>query len=196
MNRELMRELDAHFRARYADSVRFARRFTKTREDAEDAVQEAALKVLRTTSEFRGDAKFQSWFFRVVVNAAFEHRRRIYGLTRLHREFVEVPVEYRDPKPAPDVQAMRACARERIAYLMQNLSDAEKPIFAAWFVKGMTAAEIARQLGITRANAKSHLHRSREYLVAEFTGEAPATGRAAACILKKKRQLKISKITT
>ncbi len=179
LNRALARELDALYKSRYRHCLNYARRFVKTREDAEDAVQEAALKILRTNSEWRGDARFETWFYRVLANAAFENRRRIYGLKKLNREFVEVPVDYRDPKPAPDVQAMRACARERISYLMQNLTDAEKPIFAAWFVKGMTAAEIARELRITRANAKSHLHRSREYLVAELRrhpGQRPRAG--------------------
>ena len=44
--------------------------------DAEDAAQEALLRCYRKLGQFRGDASFTTWFFRVVVSSALDLRRR------------------------------------------------------------------------------------------------------------------------
>lgn len=44
-------------------------------EDAEDAVQETFLRVLRTLSGFRGDASFRTWLSRVAVNLCLDRKR-------------------------------------------------------------------------------------------------------------------------
>ncbi|HET6496992.1 MAG TPA: RNA polymerase sigma factor [Thermoleophilia bacterium] len=44
--------------------------------DAEDAAQEALLRCYRRLGQFRGDASFTTWFFRVVVSSALDLRRR------------------------------------------------------------------------------------------------------------------------
>ena len=46
------------------------------RMDAEDAAQEALLRCYRRLGQFRGDATFTTWFFRVVVSSALDLRRR------------------------------------------------------------------------------------------------------------------------
>jgi len=51
-------------------------RFTGNTFDAEDLAQEVFLQVYRKISTFRGDAKFGSWLYRVVVNLVLMHFRR------------------------------------------------------------------------------------------------------------------------
>src|SRR5437879_6250999 len=42
--------------------------FTRNREDAEDAVQEALLKAFQNPAEFREDSQFSTWLIRITVN--------------------------------------------------------------------------------------------------------------------------------
>src|SRR5437899_1115923 len=44
--------------------------------DAEDAVQEAFLKIYRGVGEFRADASFSTWIYRILVNACYDLARK------------------------------------------------------------------------------------------------------------------------
>ena len=59
--------------------------------DAEDAAQEAFLRCLRKLPQFRGEARFSTWLFRLALTASVDYRRR----------------ERRRPEPAemPDIAA-------------------------------------------------------------------------------------------
>src|SRR5712692_5299975 len=66
--------------AAYGDRAsRLANRITGNAQDAEEAVQDAFLSVIRKIDSFRGDATFRSWVYRIVANAAYlccrRHRR-------------------------------------------------------------------------------------------------------------------------
>src|SRR5438445_13151952 len=65
----------------YGDrACRLATRITRNAQDAEEAVQDAFLSVIRKIDSFRGDATFGSWVYRIVANAAYlscrKRRRR------------------------------------------------------------------------------------------------------------------------
>src|SRR6185503_12242573 len=53
-----------------------ALRIVKDRDDAEDVVQEALLKVCRSLTRFEGRSAFSTWLHRIVVNAALDRLRR------------------------------------------------------------------------------------------------------------------------
>ena len=63
--------------ARYQGrAYRLAWSMVRDAEDARDLSQEAFLRVYRTAGSFRGDARFSTWFYRVLVNLCLDHRRR------------------------------------------------------------------------------------------------------------------------
>jgi RNA polymerase sigma-70 factor (ECF subfamily) len=49
-----------------------AMRIVRDRDEAEDVVQEALLKVCRSLSRFEGRSSFSTWLHRITVNAALE----------------------------------------------------------------------------------------------------------------------------
>ena len=63
---------------RHYDRVyRLAFRLTGLREDAEDLAQDICASLPKRLQSFRGQAKFSTWLYRVVLNAARDmHRRR------------------------------------------------------------------------------------------------------------------------
>ncbi len=54
--------------------------------DAEDATQEALLRVVTHLSQFRGQARFSSWAWRIAVNQCLDHRQKRYRLAVLTDE--------------------------------------------------------------------------------------------------------------
>src|SRR5438876_4030569 len=82
--------------AAYGDrACRLATRITGNPQDAEEAVQDAFLSLIRKIDTFRGDSAFGSWLYRIVANAAYQHCRRRGGrvadvsLDKLLRTFDE-----------------------------------------------------------------------------------------------------------
>src|SRR5919109_448610 len=57
-------------------AYRLAWSLLRDAEDARDLSQEAFLRVYRTAATFRGEAKFSTWFYRILVNLCLDHRRR------------------------------------------------------------------------------------------------------------------------
>lgn len=61
---------------RYDGLFRLAFRLTGTKTDAEDLTQDICASLPAKLANFRGDAKFSTWLYRVAVNAAHDRRRR------------------------------------------------------------------------------------------------------------------------
>ena len=53
-----------------------ALKIVRIREDAEEIVQDAFIKAYQKLSSFRKDAKFSTWLYRIVYNAAISHTRK------------------------------------------------------------------------------------------------------------------------
>jgi len=80
----------------YPRAFAIARRITWNAEDAADVVQEASLRAFRAIDRFRGEARFSTWYVRIVYNTAFREARRqvhdrhavekITGLVHVHGE--------------------------------------------------------------------------------------------------------------
>ena len=79
-------ELVCIVKERRAQLVRVAQRMTRSREDAEDVVQESVLKAFNGLSRFRGEARMDTWVRAIVVNTA-----RTW--LRSQRGHVQVPLE-------------------------------------------------------------------------------------------------------
>src|SRR5262245_44783270 len=58
------------------DVLRLAHRFLWHPEDAEDACQEALIRIVTGLGGFRGESRFRTWVYRITCNALLTTRRR------------------------------------------------------------------------------------------------------------------------
>jgi RNA polymerase sigma-70 factor (ECF subfamily) len=74
-------------------------------EEACDAVQEAFLSAFRAIRKFRGEAKFSSWLYGIVLNQARNRLRQLASRERHHSLSLDDPLEpgsgRLDPDPLP-----------------------------------------------------------------------------------------------
>ena len=154
-------ELVSRYRRR---ALRLASRITGDHEDAEDVVQDAFWTVVRKIHAFRGDSAFGSWFYRIVVNAAYQNRRR----RRATRDeaFLDdvVPGPVRDWPAANDDPALRAERRCALAAAMDELPAASRAVVVLREVEGRSTVEVAEALGLTAELVKGRAHRARLFL--------------------------------
>lgn len=140
-------------------------RLVGNREEAEDLVQEAFLRLHRALPEFRGDSRIGTWLYRTTTRLAIDHLRR----ERLRRRLfffrsdndapdpVELAVDTRD-NPGRKYQSKEAMRALRKA--LTRLSPRQQVIFALRHHEGLPLKEIAEHLGLETGTVKAHLHRA------------------------------------
>lgn len=159
-------ELDRLVLAQLPAALRFAIRLTGDRDDAEDLVQEALVKVAQNWMTFRGDATFATWFTRVLINVFRDRlRRRPEPVVRLDPEQVNL-VDMRADDPA-SVAATGELA-ERVAVEVSRLPPRQREVLVLATYEGYSLAAIAALLEINEQNVYATLSAARARLKARL----------------------------
>jgi len=146
---------------------RLARLTTHSREDAEDALQDAMLSAHRGAGAFRHDAAVGSWLHRIVVNACLDRLRR----TKAHPTS---PLEDVYPVADRTAQVETAIVVQRA---LMRLPVEQRAAVVAVAMQGYSVADTAALLGVAEGTVKSRCSRARVRL-AELLGYLGAAARA------------------
>ena len=133
--------------------------------DAEDAVQEAFLRVYRSLPEFRGQASLSTWTFRILVNACHD-----IGRLRQKRREDALPEDPSVERPAPlHDHPLRATLEKAIG----RLAPRQREVFLLFEVEGFKHGEIAEILQIPEGTSKATLFEARRELRSLIAPAAP-----------------------
>ena len=154
---------DELVRVTYADTYTLAYRLTGNEEDARDVVQEAYLRAYRGVRQFRGDAQFSTWLYRITANCASTHvgRRRRHQHEQLD---VDSPVIDTRPESDPQARADAAVTRSQLEAALAQLPPRLRAVVVLRDVYDLPHEAIAAELGISATAAKVRLHRARRRL--------------------------------
>ena len=166
---------------------RLALRMTGSEADAQEVLQEAFLNAYQKLPNFRGEAQFSSWLYRIAANSALMRLRR---KRRAPDSLTDQPLElqgprfsaegYLDPPPRSDWSQRadeKMMDRElgtAIDQAVARLPEDYRTVFLLKDVDGLSNEEIADALELTVPAVKSRLHRARLALrekLGEFFGE-------------------------
>ena len=147
---------------------RVARHAGNDHHRAEDLVQETYLRAYANFAGHRGPST-RAWLVTICLNLArSEGRRR-------SRRVVEAPLPEADAYPAggPGVvdQVLAGLDAERIARALARLPEEQRIAIVLMDLAGLTAAEVAVQLGCPRNTVLSRVHRGRRRLVTLLSRE-------------------------
>ena len=137
-------------------AMRVAQRVLNNAADADDIGQEAFMRVWKHASSFDpAAARFTTWFYRIVLNLAFDHARK-----PAHR-----PIEEAAEIPAVGTAAVdRLIEQEQQAMLTDALSmltDRQRAAIALFHMEGLSGKEAAQAMGLTEKAFESLLTRAR-----------------------------------
>jgi RNA polymerase sigma factor (sigma-70 family) len=143
---------------------RVARRITRHREDAQDAVQESFLSAYVHLEKFDERAKFSTWLTRIAINAALMKVRKNRASRIVGVEDAVDAVGLSDSVPNPEETYARAeqkaALRDAIAKLRPRLQN----VVELHDLREYSLHEIAEALGISVAAAKARLFHARAAL--------------------------------
>ena len=162
-------------------------------DEAEDAVQDAMIKVWRNLGRFEGRAAFTTWLHRIAVNAALDRLRRRGTVPprggRARRASITTPAERAVPETPERIYA-RAETAVVVRRAMAQLSETHGEALRLCDLEGESYATIAAVTDCPLGTVMSRLFHARRKLARELTetaterrrpGGAPRglTGRAA-----------------
>ena len=147
-------------------AVRLAFHYLRDAHDADEAVQDAFVKVFTHITTYREDLSFEVWFTRILVNACLDVRK-----ARSRRLRWVLPME----RPAgSDVPAVEPPAREQstedrlisrsrlreIAAAVDELPDRQRTVFILSHFAEQSTSEVSQALGLSEATVRVHLFRA------------------------------------
>jgi RNA polymerase sigma-70 factor (ECF subfamily) len=140
---------EAVYRAFEAPVYNLARRICRTKEDAEDVLQETFLEVFRSIGSFRGEGSLWGWVRSIAASKALMRlRRNKYRETDELQDDV-VPIRREDTALRMDLEAA-----------LERLNPVSRAVVWLHDVEGYTHEEIARLMDKTASFSKSQLARA------------------------------------
>ena len=133
--------------------------------EAEDAAQEAFLRVYNNLHRYDAARSFKTWLLSIASNHCIDRlRKRRMRLVSLDDEPTAAALALRSKDPLPEDSLMR---RERSASIQKLLQMLEPHyrlavVYRYWY--GYSYVEIADETGMTVSAVKSLLHRARRKL--------------------------------
>jgi len=145
-------------------------------EDARDVVQEAFLRAFRGLRNFRGDAKFSSWLYRITLNLCRDWIRRERRAPIAQMPEGVDPIEVADEKMSPTESVEDLVARQElsgaVARAMADLPDEQRTAILLKEYHGLTFQEIADQLDCPLSTVKTRLYQGLSVLRRELAKTA------------------------
>jgi RNA polymerase sigma-70 factor, ECF subfamily len=140
---------------------------------ADDLLQDAYYRVLRSGTTFESDDHRRHYLFRVAANLVRDHRRRP-AVTRQVTSACEM--DRLDERTTHGAE--RAAAKIDLERALSRLSTRERGLVRDAYVEGASHAELAVRHGLTRGSLRVLLHRARRKLHVLLGGGPDDTGRA------------------
>ncbi len=150
--------------AEYSTALyRVAFSVTRNAAEAEDAVQETFLRVLRHESHLGEIRDYRVWLVRIVWNIVLDRKRR--AKTRPEGEdLADHARALPSSDRAADASVISAQERDRILALIDRLPAREREALLLSAVEELTTAEIAAALRTTESSIRSRIFRARREL--------------------------------
>ena len=128
-------------------------------EDARDVTQEAFVRVFRSLHRFDFARNFYTWFYRIVMNLAIDHLRKLQTAKASNLDDFAQILEGDEDTTEP---ARRNETRELVWQVLERLDGKFKSVLVLRDIHGMSCREIAPILKVTHATVRWRLHRGRQ----------------------------------
>lgn len=136
----------------------YAHALLGNRPDAEDAVQQAALRAWHRIGQYDTARPFKGWWFAILRNCCFDVlRQRVAGKT-----------DSLDSIDPPDTRTTETTDWEQLEAGLRNLSSSHQEILRLRYYGGLSYAALAETLNIPKGTVMSRLHLARKALAEQL----------------------------
>lgn len=156
-------------------ATRIAYQYLRDAHDADEAVQDAFVKVFTHITTYREQFPFEVWFTRILVNGCLDLRK-----ARGRKLRWSVPLASGSDGVQHEPAANERTAEDRlvtgermrhVAAALVKLPDRQREVFTLCHVAEQTTQEVSKALGVSEATVRVHLFRAVRKLRRLLEGE-------------------------
>jgi RNA polymerase sigma-70 factor (ECF subfamily) len=145
----------ALFERHYPVIYQYAYRLCLRQPDAEDIAQDTFIKAARAMGDYRPEAPFANWLFRICTNTARDWQPKQSRRARIELSFLEFE---------PAVERYTCANRLRIEQALLGLEPAMREALVLVYYEGMNHAEAAQVLGCAETTVSWRIFRAKRQL--------------------------------
>lgn len=147
-------------------------RMVGSADDAAELTQEALLRAIQHSENFKGEAKFSTWLMRIAMNLCITHLRKskVRGSLSLDHTGPSGDGEASPPlkdlvsqnhEPSPDSRVQESEQLDRLARAVERLDPDLRGVILLRDLQGMEYQQVAEVLSVPVGTVKSRLFRAR-----------------------------------
>ena len=148
-------------------ALRIAYQYLRDASEADEAVQDAFVKVFAHISSYREAWPFEVWFTRILINGCLDRRK-----ARARRERWLVPSgDYggaedpwttvaAPPEASPEARLLARERRARLAAAIDRLDGRQRTVFMLCHYGDCTPREVSAMTGLNESTVRVHLFRA------------------------------------
>ncbi len=132
-------------------------------DDAAELTQEAFIRLFRVLPTFRGETRFTTWLYRLVVNLCYDElrqRKRRPTPTENGEESLDLVQETRSWSD-PEQEMTRSETQARVRFALEQLEEPYQLALILYYFEGLKYREIADVTGLPLNTVKSHIFRGK-----------------------------------
>ena len=141
-------------------------RFLGDYDEATETAQEVFLSAYSSIQQFRGDANFATWLYRIAFNHASSRRKSLNSKLQRHVALEDDVVA--DCSADPETSAERREIQQCVQQALNSLNRDDAQIILLRDLQGVRSEDIAETLDVPVGTVKSRLHRARPALRASL----------------------------
>ena len=131
-------------------------RWTRSAPDADDIAQDVCIRLASAIAGFRGEGRFRTWLYALVLNAVRDMARKSMRDRRKTEEWSLDPSTQMDEAQEDDMQEIWSA--------VQMLSPKQRDAVMLVYSEGLDHGEAADVLGCSESTVSWHLHEARKRL--------------------------------
>ncbi len=137
-------------------------RYAQNRDEAEDILQEAFIKIFQNIATFRGEGSFEGWMKRIMINHALNHYRKNKKMP-YHQDIDEIN-EQEILNREDFSRHHEPVSADILLSLIQMLPHGYRMVFNLYVFEEYSHKEIGKELCISENTSKTQLLKARRML--------------------------------
>ncbi len=143
----------------------FSLSYLKSKEAAEDVVQEVFIKIWDNREKLKTDTSFQSYLFTIALNTVRKHFNKLTRLNELkHNILIDSSKNKFEFDDNPDYQSLL----DKLDELILRMPEKRRQVFIKKKIEEKSLKEISQELAITAKTVEYHITEAMKFLKQEF----------------------------